>query len=167
MCHSEGENASKWFSKAIGRDVILARSQHRAVADSLRGQLNYQMKDGDTRNSGHHHAALHLVSIKSMEELQTHIDPKVCTVTTRHFRPNIVVEGIEPWEEDDIREFKIKDSKLKFRVIYNSKRCKVSCYDGETKKLNPSGEPLNTLTKLRNVEKVGPVFGFFAQPDEE
>ena len=121
-CYSEGEEASKWFTKAIGRNVVLARSQHRAVADSLRGELNYQMKDGDTRNSGHHHAALHLISIKSMEELQTHIDPSICTVTTSHFRPNIVVEGIEAWEEDDIREFKICDTLLSFRVIYNSKR---------------------------------------------
>ena len=61
------------------------------------------MKDGNIRNSGHHHAALHLISIKSMEELQTHIDPSICTVTTSHFPLNIVVEGIEAWEEDDIR----------------------------------------------------------------
>lgn len=125
------------------------------------------MIDGDKRNAGHYYAALHIISMKSIEELQTHIDPQECVVSTKNFRPNIVVEGVDPLEEEDIRKFKILDKDLTFRVIYNTGRCKETCYDDDTKKLLQTGEPLKTLTKLRYLDKVGPVFGLFAQPDKE
>ena len=95
-CYSEGEEANKWISEALNRDVILARSQYRAEARSLRGELDYQMIDGDKRNAGHYYSALHLVSMKSLEELQTHIDPKDWVVSPKNFRPNIVVQR---WNE--------------------------------------------------------------------
>ena len=78
-----------------------------------------------------------------------------------------VVEGIEPLEEEDVRKFWVLGKDLTWRVIYNTSRCKDTWYDHETKKLKEWGEPLRTLTKLRYLEKVGAIFGIFAQPDRE
>ena len=119
ICYSENEGANKWISEVINKDVVLVRSLQRSESWTMKGELDYQMVDGDNRNAGHFKAALHLTSMKSLAELQTHIDLKDCVVTVNNFRPNIVVEGVTPWEEDNMRKFSISHKDLTFRVIIN------------------------------------------------
>ena len=165
ICYSENEGANKWISEILNKEVVLVRSLQRSRSRTMEGELDYQMTDGDNRNAGHLKSALHLVSMRSLEELKAHIDPNNFVVSIANFRPNIVVEGVVPWEEDDMRKFSIMNKDISFRVILHTRRWYLTRFDDRTKKFMDDGEPLTTLNKLNFVDKVGPVFGFCAQPD--
>jgi len=165
--YSEGNDANEWFTTAIGRDVVLARCSEQFTSDTYKKDYNYLFQNGDKRNAGHLKGALHIVTQKSIQDLQTRIDEKVCKVTAEQFRPNIVVDGVEPWEEDSLRQFKLANTDNTFRVIYNSKRCKIANYEISKEKRNDMGEPLNTLNQLKHLKGVGPIFGCFVQPDKK
>lgn len=137
------------------------------MTDTIKEGYGFQFKDSDKRNAGHLRGAYHIASEKSKDDLQTHIDPTAHKVKMEQFRANIIVKGVEPWEEDDVREFTIEGQEVKFRNVLSTKRCKITNYEIPNAKWNKMGEPLNTLNKLRYAKGIGPVFGFFAQPDSE
>jgi uncharacterized protein len=61
------------------------------------------------------------------------------------FRPNIVVEGGDAWEED--RFDRVRVGTLSFRMPKRCARCAVTTVDQETAEVGK--EPLKTLAKLR------------------
>ena len=65
------------------------------------------------------------------------------------FRPNIVVEGSEPYEEDHWSDIQIDE--LKFHVTHPCKRCVLTTIDQETGK--KGAEPLRTLATYRREGK--------------
>lgn len=65
------------------------------------------------------------------------------------FRPNIVVEGSEPYEEDHWSDIQIGE--LKFHVTHPCKRCVFTTIDQETGK--KGAEPLRTLATYRREGK--------------
>ncbi|KAL3777234.1 hypothetical protein ACHAW5_010550 [Stephanodiscus triporus] len=67
------------------------------------------------------------------------------TVDMRRFRPNIVIGGMEPWEEDSLKRIKI--GPIEFLVWQRCGRCTMTTIDRDT--LKRSGEPLNTLSSFR------------------
>jgi len=67
------------------------------------------------------------------------------TVDMRRFRPNIVIGGMEPWEEDSLKRIKI--GPIEFLVWQRCGRCTMTTIDRDT--LKRSGEPLNTLSCFR------------------
>lgn len=64
------------------------------------------------------------------------------------FRPNIVVNTIEPFEEDLWKKFVI--GKLQFEVVKHCSRCVMTTIDQQTGIKNK--EPLFTLSQFRNTE---------------
>lgn len=63
------------------------------------------------------------------------------------FRPNIVLKGTKPFEEDRIKVLQIGDAIL--YVINGCPRCKQSCTDQETGDVTE--EPLETLRDFRQM----------------
>jgi uncharacterized protein YcbX len=63
----------------------------------------------------------------------------------QRFRPNIVVHGTQPWEEDTWKRIKIGGSE--FRVWQRCGRCSMTTIDRETLERGP--EPLATLSTFR------------------
>lgn len=165
VSYYQGEEAEKWFKEVLNRDVVLCRSQQEVTADTRKDVYHYQFKEGDKRHAAHHHGALHIINEKSLVDLQSHIDEKVCKVASSMFRPNIVIDSAVAWDEDALREFEVEGIDTKFRVNYNSKRCKIANYEMDKKKKNEQGEPLNTLNKIKFLKGIGPIFGCFCQPD--
>lgn len=165
--YSEGEDAAKWFSDLIGKDVILARSTNTYNSEKQDGVMNYQLKAGDKKSAGNSKAALHLVSQSSCDKLQTLIDPEVCKVNAEAFRPNIIIDGVEPYDEDDVREFEIDGKGITIRTSLNCKRCGLVNYDFDSESKNKNSEPLTTIAKTRYLKDLGPIFGLYCQPDNE
>ncbi|RYG48574.1 MOSC domain-containing protein [bacterium] len=79
------------------------------------------------------------------------------------FRPNIVIEGAEPWAEDEMATVRIGE--LTFRNAKPCIRCSVTTLDQETGE-SRGPEPLATLAKFRRIEK-GVALGSNLIPDAE
>ncbi|MDN0075901.1 MOSC domain-containing protein [Crenobacter sp. SG2303] len=77
-------------------------------------------------------------------------------VTERHFRPNLVIDGALPWEEDDWQVLKIGD--IVFDVAKPCTRCVLTTIDPELGERDPGGEPLKTLIRTRQLPE-GICFG--------
>lgn len=63
----------------------------------------------------------------------------------RRFRPNIVIEGLQPWEEDSLKRIKIGSAE--FLIWQRCGRCAMTTIDRDT--LKRGGEPISTLGKFR------------------
>ena len=67
------------------------------------------------------------------------------TIDMRRFRPNIVISGLKPWEEDSLKRIKIGG--VEFHVWQRCGRCTMTTIDRDT--LKRCGEPLSTLSTFR------------------
>ena len=87
-----------------------------------------------------------LTHVNSLEDLN---DRMGSPVPMTRFRPNIVVEGADPWSEDDWQMLTIGDV-----VLENAKpcgRCAVTTVDQDQGK-STGQEPLRTLSTFRKIE---------------
>jgi uncharacterized protein len=76
------------------------------------------------------------------------------------FRPNVVLSGLPPWDEDFIDTVTI--GKVQLRLVKPCVRCQVTTTD-QNSGTRLSDEPLNTLAKFRNNPDLGGVtFGWNA-----
>jgi hypothetical protein len=84
----------------------------------------------------------HLIAEASLGELNAHLKEPV---PMNRFRPNIVIEGCEPYAEDGFRAVSIGE--VPFRATELCPRCVLITVDQATGV--KGNEPLATLTKLR------------------
>lgn len=77
-------------------------------------------------------------------------------VDIRRFRPNIVVSGAEPWQEDQWTGLRIGE--LPFRVVKPCSRCVMTTVDPDTGVKAGDLEPLRTLGHFRRTPD-GVMFG--------
>ncbi len=135
--------ADAWVSSVLG-------GAHRLVF----------MGEGDIRHTDPDYAEGHrvsfadgypalLVSQASADELARRVGRKI---PVERFRPNIVVSGDRPHEEDFWREFTM--GTLPFRGVKLCARCKVTTTDQETGVRDPDQEPLRTLARYRRIESL-------------
>lgn len=73
-------------------------------------------------------------------------------IPMERFRPNILVSGNRPHEEDFWRSFTIGG--LSFSGVKLCARCKVTTIDQESGLRDPDREPLRTLARYRRVESL-------------
>lgn len=84
-----------------------------------------------------------LTTTASLEELNRRADSEL---TMERFRPNLVVAGSEPFEEDHWRRIRVGD--MTFRVAKPCARCVITTLDPDTQAAGP--EPLRTLARFRS-----------------
>ncbi|KAM7524747.1 hypothetical protein LguiA_014649 [Lonicera macranthoides] len=133
----EGDESSNWFSDFLGKPSRLLRfnkdSESRPVNAQYAPGFNVMFSDG---------FPFHLLSQGSMDELNKLLkDP----VSVNRFRPNILVDGCEPFSEDLWKEIRINN--LKFQSVMLCPRCKVITINQEN--AIPGREPNETLKKFR------------------
>ncbi|CAB9504293.1 amidoxime reducing component [Seminavis robusta] len=93
-----------------------------------------------------------IANTASLEELNRRLAKKGKEpIPMSRFRPNIVVSGAKPFEEDTWKVISIGDGVL-LHIVKGCPRCKQSCTDQQTGKV--SEEPLETLAEFR---ALGPV----------
>jgi uncharacterized protein YcbX len=78
------------------------------------------------------------------------------------FRPNVVVSGSDPWDEDRWLGRRIRIGAVEFRAPKMCSRCVVTTTDQET--AERGDEPLRTLARYRNINQ-GLMFGMNLIPD--
>ncbi len=84
-----------------------------------------------------------LISEASLDDLNSRVD---IDLTMERFRPNIVLSGCKPYEEDQLGHFKI--NQIDFFAVKPCSRCVITTINPQTGK-KESKEPLLTLSKFR------------------
>lgn len=134
----EGDEASKWFSNYLGQPSRLVRfnaaSQTRNVDPNYAPGYKTMFADG---------YPFMLISEGSMNALNKLLKEPV---SINRFRPNILVAGCEPFDEDLWKEIKI--NKVTFRGVKLCSRCKVPTINQEN--LNTTPEVAQTLKAFRS-----------------
>ncbi|MGK6311471.1 MOSC domain-containing protein [Neorhizobium sp. DT-125] len=104
-------------------------------------------------------APLLLVGEASLADLNAHL---VEPVEMGRFRPNVVVSGTLPFDEDGWRTIRIGE--VEFDVAGPCDRCIVTTLDPGSGALREDREPLSTLAKRRRGRDGKPYFGQFLVP---
>ena len=88
-----------------------------------------------------------------------------CDIAMRRFRPNLVVSGAAPWDEDTWREIRI--GAVRFRVAMPCARCAITTRDPDTGEQIDPYEPLRTLQRFHRARDGSAIFGQYLIPDNE
>lgn len=135
-----GMAAASWLSEYIEQPCRLVympeKSKRYVDSDYGNNQDHVSFADG---------FPVLLISDASLEALNTHLD---VPVPMNRFRPNLVVSGTTPFEED--RWQKMAIGEVVFRVVKPCERCRVITIDQKTG--TASQEPLRTPAKFRSTE---------------
>lgn len=94
-----------------------------------------------------------ITSLSSLEELNTRLDTPV---DIRRFRPNIVIEGSAPWQEDGWRKLKLGGHS--FSIVKPSSRCVLTTVNPDTGVKDSGLQPLRMLSSYRRTSD-GVIFG--------
>lgn len=147
---TQGDLADRWFTGFLGRRARLMRFDPRAQRISRRrytGATEAPYKFADA-------FALLVTSEASLAHLNARLKPKGhAPVDIDRFRPNVVVDGVDAFEEDYVREARIGDAVIE--LVKPCVRCTVPSVDparGEQ-----GFEPGDTLAAYRNDARAGGV----------
>ncbi|MEM9190701.1 MAG: MOSC N-terminal beta barrel domain-containing protein [Myxococcota bacterium] len=147
-------SASGWFSEYLGIDceaVFMPESSRRAV-DPKYSQADDIVSFAD----GY---PLLVATEASLRDLSARVGTPM---SMERFRPNLVVDGDEPYAEDHWTA--LEAEAMRFRAVKRCSRCKVTTIDPATGAAGK--EPLRTLATYRTIDsKV--YFGMNLIPDGE
>lgn len=110
-----------------------------------------------------------MVSIRELNARLVGIGEK--EIGIERFRPNIIIRGSEPWNEDGWKALRLSDGEgaLELDVVSRCLRCQVPNVDPETAYKHPR-QPWDQLMKYRRIDpgfKFKPSFGMLCVPREE
>lgn len=145
----QGDDAARWLTEAVGVEARLLRIS--PVLD----------RHANTEYAGTAHAPVSfadgfpilVVNLASLEALNARMPEPV---PLERFRPNVVLDGLEPFAEDHIDALEFENVTL--RLVKPCTRCVITSTDQRTGEL--STNPLPVLRQFRfNRELMGVTFG--------
>lgn len=143
----QGEEAAAWFSNWLGTPVRLVH-----LADGYQRTINEQYAVNPDDHTGFADGyPILLASEEGLQDLNSRLET---ALPMNRFRPNLVLQGGQPFAEDTWNRIRIGDVEL--AVVKPCARCEVTTFDKDT--LERSKEPLKTLGKYRK-HKLGAIFG--------
>jgi uncharacterized protein YcbX len=151
----QGDEAARWLSDWLGVEVRLVH-----FADGYRRAVSrtYAVNADDHTGFADGYPIL-IISEESLADLNSKMDSPV---PMNRFRPNVVVKGCAPFEEDTWKRIKIGG--VEMALVKPCARCVVTTIDKET--LVKNKEPLKTLGQYRRHE-LGAIFGMNVIPLNE
>lgn len=159
----EGDTAAQWFSDYLGLACRLYRvhPEARRLADTQRIadwlERRPQVEDFPREHVfGFADAFPFLVTSQaSLDDLNMRLAANdVPAVTMNRFRPNIVIHGLEAYEEDYLSTLRV--GSMTFALVKHCPRCPMPNVDPATAETAP--EPMKTLAGYRSFED-GVLFG--------
>lgn len=146
------EAVNQWLSNHFGRAVEL-----RWIGEqSQRSVKNFEphpMSFGDSN-------PILLVSEKSLAQVRQW---SPVPVNTEQFRANIVIDGVEAFEEEQWRRIQIGEVTFSFAQCCT--RCILITRNVQTLELDPKAEPFRTLKTHHTNENGKPIFGIHLVPE--
>jgi len=154
-----GDEVANWLSTSFGVPVRLARVQ--AAVDWLLPLDEFAPVNGKKQSKFVDAAPILLTSLDSLQDLNARLE---VAVPMNRFRANIVIEGLAPYQEDDITRFNFPGTSLGRVTV--CERCIVTTTDQDTGVR--AKEPLRTLSKYRKRKQHyagGIMFGMYLVPE--
>lgn len=144
FCEAEdaGDEAASWIAAIVGRPLRLVRF----AMDAVRHASPDHARDDHAPVKFADAFPVLVTQTASLAALNAAIGERgEASLPMNRFRPNIVLGGLEPWDEDRIDRLRIGGTLLRFAKP--STRCIVTTTDQETGVRGV--EPLPTLKRLR------------------
>jgi hypothetical protein len=136
------DEASRWLSGALGETVVLVRLPD----DSARSVAPEEARKGfANRVAFADDFPIHLVTEASVLDIDRRIPDGGPTIGPERFRPNVVIDGVRPWEEDRWRRIRV--GPVEIAVAKPRARCVITTVDPSTAAVG--SEPLATLNDFR------------------
>jgi len=161
--HDEGDMAGRWFSDYLGQRCRLYRvhPEARRLA-SPQHVADWRERRPDLDDFPQEHLVgfadsfpFLITNQASLEDLNRHLSARDQNpVAMNRFRPNIVIQGLEAYEEDYLSSLRV--GPLVLALVKRCTRCPMPNVDPATGEM--SNEPMNTLRSYRNFE-AGVLFG--------
>lgn len=147
------DDVNQWLSEAVGGECVLF-----AMPAEAERHVNPLFDRGDDLVSFADGYPLLLIGEGSLSELNRRIaanggNGSVSTLEMRRFRPNLVVAGSEPFEEDTWARIRVGEAI--FRVVRPCARCAITTVDPDRGEFDGK-EPLKTLATFRMAKDVFP-----------
>lgn len=146
-----GDHVADWLSGYLDHPVRLA-------VKGPRTQRPLSLGDGGIVSFADT-APLLLIGEASLAELNAYIERPV---EMARFRPNVVISGTLPFDEDGWAGIRIGE--VEFQVAGPCDRCVVTTLDPQSGQSHEDREPLATLARRRRGEDGKPYFGQFLIP---
>ena len=138
-----------WFTRVLGTPCHLVYMNERCERPVEPGFG----RAGDLTSFADGYPLL-IVSSASLDDLNTRLAEPV---SMRRFRPNLVVDGCLPYEEDEW--CCIRAGAVHFDGVENCERCVFTTIDPDSGEWHPLQEPLRTLSGYRRRPDGGVLFG--------
>ena len=137
-----GDEAAQWVSTFLGKPTRMVHvpDERGRWLPSGYGELNDRVGFADG-------FPLLLIGQGSLDDLSSRIGQPQEML---RFRPNLVVQGAEPFAEDSWKRIRIGD--MEFRLLKGCSRCILTTIDPATGERNADREPLTTLKTYRERE---------------
>lgn len=146
-----GDAAAEWVSSVIGCTARLLRCS--PTAERHQAERNFSTGDMQPPLAFSNESQFLLVSASSMAEVNRRCQLEAAVPIDR-FRANIVIDGADPFAEDEWAHIRI-GAGVSLASLGPCQRCQMVCIDQATGKR--SLEPLRTLASFRRVEVGSPV----------
>ncbi|MDY7394997.1 MOSC domain-containing protein [Aureibaculum sp. 2210JD6-5] len=149
--------ANEFISSYLNEDLRLVY-----IADNYREVLEKRGgKSGDFTGYADS-APIHLINTNTLKHLNSKLDKKVSVL---NFRPNIVIDGVKPYQEDLWSEITING--CRFRVQERTERCIFTTIDPHTQEKDTHLQPLMTISEIRLLKGERHTFGINLIPISE
>lgn len=145
-----GDDAARWFSRYLERPCRLVR-----VTDDTGRPVDPSFSKPGDQVSFADGFPLLVTSESSLEKLSAHFQAGA-NIGMDRFRPNIVLKGTVPFQEDIIEKIRIGGVEIDFAKPCS--RCKMTVVNQQTGQLEP-GDPLRALSRVRRGKSGGVYFG--------
>ncbi|XP_045502631.1 mitochondrial amidoxime-reducing component 1-like [Colias croceus] len=145
-----GDEAAEWFSKLLDKPPATMRLVYYASQNCRSSKFHNKLYKFGKNDTGAFtdEVSYHLINEASVDELNTRLTD--CVASHKHFRPNFVLDGAQPYDEDNWKFVKIGENI--FEVIKPCTRCIMTTIDPETGLRHSRAEPVETLKTYRQIE---------------
>lgn len=148
----QGDAAAAWLTAVLGRRCRLVRFDPRERRLSERrwsGEIEAPNRFSDG-------FPLLVIGAASLADLNVRL-PRALPVA--RFRPNVVIEGLEPYAEDQVEALCDEQARISLRLVKPCTRCVITTTDQQSGRRD-GAEPLRTLQTYRyDAGLRGVVFG--------
>jgi uncharacterized protein YcbX len=147
-----GDLAAQWFSDFLGTAARVVRfdpDQQRLADRRWTGEQAAPVEFADG-------FPLLLASTASLGDLNQRLaEAGEAPVGMNRFRPNLVLSGLQPWDEDhlDVLEIDTEDGPVRLKLVKPCSRCQIPNVDPASGAMQ--GEPGRTLSGFRADSRLG------------
>lgn len=151
-----GDKAAEWMCKALGKDKLRLNCSPKTIQKRLSHKVT---KEWPTEVQLYDEVAFQdfvtcmVMSESSMEALNKRLEKPIPAV---QFRPNLMIEGSKPFDEESWQRVFIGD-KAEIRFVDKCTRCIIVTMDPETGVRDKQNQPLTEMKKFRCMEPYGPL----------